>query len=1495
MNNRPQFIVAPSTPYESLTAAIYEELSRGAVFNNPRLTALAEKHFGGSRGQGQYTPKDAYDAMETAANAYLLEWGREKTQTSFGDALQWLRQFTGQLATQVDRTEEQQEFQQFSTPPPFSFLAARLLSPQPGECVLEPEAGTGNLAVWPAVMGATVITNELAERRLESLRMLGFEPYGVDAEHLDDLLPQHIRPHSVIMNPPFSSTAGRLSRNDPIYGARHVDSALRRLDTDGRLVAIVGGSMAMGAQKFREWWMRVARTYNVRANLTISGKEFQKMGTTVDTQIVVIDKDGSTPGATWAEQLKHIVFGRVDTLEEAWEKLKHLTDRAPRAQAATEEDKIETQVFAPYVVRRLTGGPDHPADIVEAASMAAVVPPPATYRPHLPLNVITDKKLSIIQLENIVYAGQRHEQRLPNGARGGFMVGSGTGVGKGRILAGIIFDNWNQGRRRALWLSVNNDLMPSTKRDLRDIGAAHIPLARINDYQADEDIKLREGVLFASFSSLISKSKKGNTRLEQIQRWLGAEGVVVIDEASKAKNAIGSGRGSDGTLTGQAVIDLQSPERNPDYRFVYASATGATDVRNMAYMSRFGLWGPGTAFPDGFTSFMNQVEGGGTGAMEMVARDLKNLGLYLSGSLSFGVDPTSGMAVEYSERINKLTDDQREIYDCAARAWQHVLKNIDAAIEVSNGGKRARSAAMTKFWGEHQRFFNQLITAFNVPACIDEAQKALDAGESVVISLVSTGEARTRDQVAKAVAGGDGTLEDLDFSCREVIAQMVDRGFPTVLYQDVEDPITGRIYQEVVTDANGNPVQCQEALRLKEDLLTGLSTLRLPENPLDQIVNHFGEEAVAELTGRTRRLIRDKKTGKVVYKKRAPEGIAMANVNIHEMEQFQAGRKRIAVISGAASMGISLHASRQCQNQQRRCHITLQLGWSADVQMQVFGRTHRSDQTMPPRYVLMVVDLGGGRRFCSTIAKRLNTLGALTKGDRSAASSGDLAKYNFETEEGRSALIYMFETIMRGDAVLGIDDPKQTLRDMGLLAANSDGVEQVRKEDLNNVPRFLNRVLSLDVARQNAIFEYYSSIFDRVVIKAKEQGTFDAGVADIKAMAIRLAKPPRVLAVDEVTGAATTLYTLDVDKAVKTCPFADAERERIRAGGAYYVHNKKGYVALCVPSRMHTSVEDGSLFQMFAVWRPEGARVQYRDQFNIENNLTKIDVAKAEKMWATEHEALPKVQTSRTVIIGGAILPIWNRLRAEQESRLRVVRVNTDNGERIVGAEIQPGKVGRVLQAIGVSQAGRTPKEVFDAVLSGERVQLVSGAYLFRVKVHGDVRIELGGVRYGDYALLERAGMIKELIRTSYYLFVPNHLEKGPEVMARLLQRYPLMKTEAEVAESLRGDTADAASGEVSLTETVSAVDLRSLIIPVDPVEPLPEFEPEPVPGSPEWLDDVVRAVARKEAEQKTQPAPPPVEAPAPAPLVDTRPATPLPVEPPRPLGYDRRGQALLF
>jgi hypothetical protein len=55
---------------------------------------------------------------------------------------------------------------------------------------------------------------------------------------------------------------------------------------------------------------------------------------------------------------------------------------------------------------------------------------------------------------------------------------------------------------------------------------------------------------------------------------------------------------------------------------------------------------------------------------------------------------------------------------------------------------------------------------------------------------------------------------------------------------------------------------------------------------------------------------------------------------------------------------------------------------------------------------LLVTDLGGERRFVAAVARRLQSLGALTRGDRRAASGMDLSDQNLDHPLGRKVSLY---------------------------------------------------------------------------------------------------------------------------------------------------------------------------------------------------------------------------------------------------------------------------------------------------------------------------------------------------------------------------------------------------------------------------------------------------------------------------------------------------------
>jgi hypothetical protein len=105
--------------------------------------------------------------------------------------------------------------------------------------------------------------------------------------------------------------------------------------------------------------------------------------------------------------------------------------------AAADDDAEDAALHANYTPLYINEGVPHPASVVETASLARAHPPNYPHYEHHLQPAVDSGAISSLQLETIVYASKRFEQRFRTtdgtlGARMGFFLGDGAGIGKVR-------------------------------------------------------------------------------------------------------------------------------------------------------------------------------------------------------------------------------------------------------------------------------------------------------------------------------------------------------------------------------------------------------------------------------------------------------------------------------------------------------------------------------------------------------------------------------------------------------------------------------------------------------------------------------------------------------------------------------------------------------------------------------------------------------------------------------------------------------------------------------------------------------------------------------------------------------------------------------------------------------------------------------------------------------------------------------------------------------
>ncbi|MBB6414069.1 strawberry notch family protein [Mesorhizobium sangaii] len=1057
---------------------------------------------------------------------------------------------------------------------------------------------------------------------------------------------------------------------------------------------------------------------------------------------------------------------------------------------AEEGGRLTDTIYEPYALQSIDipRAKPHPTPLVQSAAMAAVAPPKPSYRPLLPDAIIDEGLLSDAQIESVIYAGEAHSGHLagawtvdetcdvvaaaPEGAanafrfRRGWFLGDGTGCGKGRQVAGIILDNWLQGRRRAIWISKSDKLLEDAQRDWAALGQERLLVEPLSRYRQGTPIRLAEGILFTTYATLRSQERDGKkSRIAQIIDWVGKDfdGIIVFDEAHAMANAAG-GKGERGDVApsqqGKAGLRLQ--HALPAARVVYVSATGATAVDNLAYAQRLGIWGS-EDFPfANRAEFVAAIEDGGVAAMEVLARDLKALGLYMSRSLSYD-------GVKYDLLEHELTDEQIRIYNSYADAFQVIHNNLTAALEAANItsetgtlNRNAKSAARSAFGSTKQRFFSHLITSMMTPTLIGAIDQDRADGHSAVVQIVSTGEALMERRLAEIPTEEWADLH-VDVTPREYVGGYLMHSFPTQLFEEYSDA-EGNIYSRPVHDADGNPVQCREAVRRRDEMIEKLASLPPVGSALDQILHHFGTDTVAEVTGRSRRIV--KKTGRDGVDRLAVEN-RPGSANLAETQSFMDDAKSVLIFSDAGGTGRSYHADLGVRNQRLRKHYLLEAGWRADNAIQGLGRTHRTNQAQPPLFRPMAANVKAGKRFLSTIARRLDTLGAITRGQRQTGGAGLFrSEDNLESPYARAALRQFYWLLHQGK-IEGCS--LRTFEAVTGLSLTTD--EGGLRDELPPITTWLNRLLALRIETQNLLFEVFEQLMTAKVEGAIVAGNYDRGLETITAESIVVTNR-RTVYTHPVSGAQSHVLTVARKDRIRPLGLVDALAiARAEPQSILLVNARSNRTAIQLPTAS-LMLDDGAIEHRVRLLRPTD-ELRFGLDALAETHWQRADRKLFCELWQAEVAAVPEFTTSTFHIVTGLLLPIWRRLPGHD---CQVYRLQTDTGERIIGRHIAPTLVATMLRNLGLRDVPTlAPDDAWAGLVEGRiGLQLADGLILRRSRVMNDYRIELIGFTDAMVARLKALGLISEIISWKLRLFIPTSTQ-GSVILALLLDRHTLV------------------------------------------------------------------------------------------------------------------------
>lgn len=704
----------------------------------------------------------------------------------------------------------------------------------------------------------------------------------------------------------------------------------------------------------------------------------------------------------------------------------------------------------------------------------------------------------------------------------GFIIGDQTGLGKGRVVAGILKYAMLSGKT-PIFVTEKPNLYKDIYRDLQDIGVSEPRLLMTNggqkvflDNKETNFIKTAESKKHAELlQSIIDEGKLVDhdvvvTTYNQMQTLSGGErtirhdfletlapnSIIVFDESHNAGGTDAPGKQA---ASGLNRADFARLLARLSKGVMFSSATYA---KRPEVMSLYASTDIHLAVSD-ISKLPDIINEGGVPLQQTVAAMLAEAGQYIRRERSFD-------GIEYNLRSVEVDKTAAEGISSVMRMIQafdgfknSAVGKIDKQLKregkkvTTDGSTGAAGAKSTNFTSLMHNLIDQMLVTMKVDAVADEVIKSVKAGEKPVVTLSNT-MGSFIENYADDYDLKTGDAIDLDFG--NLLLRYLDRS------REVREKTAyGDSSKRVLTDDELGERGVEFFQRTK-DAINAMDWGAVPVSPIDYLHNKLHEAGITtgEVTGRTQTI--DYSGDVPVYKLRRQKEISPQGRN-NTIAAFNSGTTDVLILNQAGSTGLSAHASIKEIDRRRRHMFILQAEKNIDTHMQMLGRINRTGQiddsdpskfSAPegkpsiygrPRYSQMIADIPAEIRPAAVLAKKMASLNANTTGSKdSKVSSSEI--FDFMNEYGDKVI-----------ADLMYDNPDVHGKLGEPLKINSDG----NGFDTDGAARTATgRIPLLTIAEQEEIYERIQNAYSEHIqqLDALGENALQAVTMDLDAKTV---------------------------------------------------------------------------------------------------------------------------------------------------------------------------------------------------------------------------------------------------------------------------------------------------------------------------------------------------------------------------------------------------------